>query len=97
MIGALCDAVQRGVDVRVVIDSLGSIHPTHSELKALETCAENAGYMRNAKGLPTTRRARVQVVIFNPISAVFQKLANSLSNAQREQQAAAACTTSCWW
>ena len=28
-------AVQRGVDVRVLVDSMGSIHPLHGELKAL--------------------------------------------------------------
>ncbi|MCK5359006.1 MAG: phospholipase, partial [Gammaproteobacteria bacterium] len=57
-----------GVDVRIMVDSLGSLHPTHDELRALETCAENAGFMRNAEGQVTTRKARVQVVIFNAIT-----------------------------
>lgn len=68
MLGALCNAVQRGVDVRIMVDSLGSLHPTHNELRGLETCAENAGFMRNADGQLTTRKARVQVVIFNALT-----------------------------
>jgi len=68
VLGALCDAVQRGVDVRLMVDSLGSISPSHSELRALETCAEEAGFMHNENGQITTKKARVQVVIFNPIS-----------------------------
>jgi phosphatidylserine/phosphatidylglycerophosphate/cardiolipin synthase-like enzyme len=68
MLGALCNAVQRGVDVRVVVDSLGSYHSTHPELKALETCAEDGGFMRNGEGELTTRKARVQIVIFNAVS-----------------------------
>ena len=68
VLGALCNAVQRGVDVRLMVDSLGSMSPSHNELRALETCAEDAGFMRNADGQLTTKRARVQVVIFNAIS-----------------------------
>jgi phosphatidylserine/phosphatidylglycerophosphate/cardiolipin synthase-like enzyme len=68
MLGALCNAVKRGVDVRIMVDSLGSIHPSHSELSALETCAEDAGFIRNESGQITTKKARVQVVIFNALS-----------------------------
>lgn len=68
VLGALCNAVKRGVDVRIMVDSLGSIHPSHSELSALETCTEEAGYIRNEKGQITTKKARVQVVIFNALS-----------------------------
>jgi len=68
VLGALCNAVQRGVDVRFMVDSLGSMHPSHSELSALETCAEDAGFMRNKSAQITTKKARVQVVIFNPMS-----------------------------
>lgn len=68
VLGALCDAVQRGVDIRVMVDSLGSFSFVHSELKALGTCAADAGFMRNLDGQITTRRARVQVVIFNSVS-----------------------------
>ncbi len=68
VLGALCDAVKRGIDVRLMVDSLGSMHPTHSELRALETCAEQAGFMHNTSGQVTTRRARVQVVLFNAMS-----------------------------
>jgi phosphatidylserine/phosphatidylglycerophosphate/cardiolipin synthase-like enzyme len=81
VLGALCDAVQRGVDVRVIIDSAGSMHPTHSELKALESCADNAGYMVTGEGLPTVNRARVQVVIFNALT----KLAASINRRSHDK------------
>jgi phosphatidylserine/phosphatidylglycerophosphate/cardiolipin synthase-like enzyme len=74
MLGALCDAVKRGVDVRLTIDSGGSIHPSHSELKALQTCSEDGGMLRDAAGNPTDRKARAQVVIVNAISNVFVKI-----------------------
>jgi phosphatidylserine/phosphatidylglycerophosphate/cardiolipin synthase-like enzyme len=65
MLGALCRAVQRGVDVRVVVDAIGSLGTPRESLAALEICEENAGWMRNAQGQATNRRARVQVVLFN--------------------------------
>ena len=63
--GALCNAVQRGVDVRVMVDSIGSLRFARTEMMALESCADNAGYMRTADGQLTPYRARVQVVVFN--------------------------------
>jgi phosphatidylserine/phosphatidylglycerophosphate/cardiolipin synthase-like enzyme len=74
ILGALCNAVQRGVDIRFMVDSVGSIDSTHSELKALETCADDAGFMRNAEGQLTTKKARIQVVVFNAVSNVFVRL-----------------------
>ena len=68
ILGALCNAVKRGVDVRIMVDSLGSFSPGHSELRAVETCAADAGFIRNADGQLTTKKARVQVVIFNAIT-----------------------------
>ena len=68
MLGAMCDAVQRGVDIRVVVDALGSVSSGSSALKALETCAKDAGFMRNREGKLTTQKARVQVVIFNALT-----------------------------
>ena len=69
MLGAMCDAVKRGVDVRVTVDSAGSIGGlAHPSLKALEKCADDAGFMRNAEGELTIRKARIQVVIFNAIT-----------------------------
>lgn len=68
MVGAMCDAVKRGVDIRVTVDSMGSFSGSHSTLKALETCADEAGFMRSQSGQLTTRKARVQVVIFNSVS-----------------------------
>ena len=71
MLGALCNAVQRGVDIRFMVDSIGSIGSNRSGLKALDTCTDKAGFMRNANGELTTKKARVQIVIFNAISNVF--------------------------
>ena len=68
VLGALCNAVKRGVDVRIMVDSIGSFSPGHSELRAVETCAVDAGFIRNANGQVTTKKARVQVVIFNAIT-----------------------------
>jgi phosphatidylserine/phosphatidylglycerophosphate/cardiolipin synthase-like enzyme len=69
MLGAMCNAVQRGVDVRVTVDSAGSLSGgTHAALRALETCGERAGFMRNQEGEVTTKKARVQVVIFNALT-----------------------------
>ncbi|WP_221896272.1 phospholipase D-like domain-containing protein [Bathymodiolus japonicus methanotrophic gill symbiont] len=71
ILGALCNAVKRGVDVRIMVDSLGSIHATHKELKALETCADEAGYMKDQAGFDTANKARVQVVIINARRAML--------------------------
>jgi phosphatidylserine/phosphatidylglycerophosphate/cardiolipin synthase-like enzyme len=69
MLGAMCNAVKRGVDIRVTVDSMGSISGgTHPALKALESCAGEAGFMRNSEGQLTTKKARVQVVIFNALT-----------------------------
>lgn len=68
VLGALCNAVKRGVDVRIMVDSLGTFSPGHSEFRAVETCAADAGFIRNADGQLTTKKARVQVVIFNAIT-----------------------------
>ena len=68
ILGALCNAVQRGVDIRIMVDSLGSFSLGHNEIRALETCTDNAGFIRNLNGQVTTKKARVQVVIFNALS-----------------------------
>ncbi len=74
LLGALCNAVQRGVDVRLMVDSVGSIDMNHAGLKALATCADEAGFMRNSSGKLTTKKARAQVVVFNAVSNVFVRL-----------------------
>ncbi len=68
MLGAMCNAVKRGVDVRIMVDGLGSIGFGHPGLRALETCAGDGGFMRNDTGQITTKKARVQVVIFNALT-----------------------------
>jgi phosphatidylserine/phosphatidylglycerophosphate/cardiolipin synthase-like enzyme len=65
IVGALCDAVQRGVDVRVTVDSIGSLSFYHTEMMALESCADKAGFMRTIDGQLTPYKARVEVVLFN--------------------------------
>ena len=70
VLGALCEAVVRGVDVRLVVDASGSMAIPKSALRMLETCEEEAGYMVNAEGVPTSVRARAQVVLFNAITSL---------------------------
>jgi phosphatidylserine/phosphatidylglycerophosphate/cardiolipin synthase-like enzyme len=71
VLGALCNAVRRGVDVRMMIDSVGSLSATHAELRGLQSCAEEAGHLTDPEGRPTTHRARAQVAIINPLSSPF--------------------------
>ena len=68
MLGALCEAVGRGVDVRIMVDSLGSFHTSHSELKALRNCAIDGGFVRNKQGELTISKARVQAYVFGATS-----------------------------
>jgi phosphatidylserine/phosphatidylglycerophosphate/cardiolipin synthase-like enzyme len=70
MVGAMCDAVKRGVDTRVMVDSLGSLKASRTMLAALKTCEKQASFIRNQAGELTTRKARVQVMIFNAISKI---------------------------
>ncbi len=70
MLGALCEAVERGVDVRLMVDSLGSISFDKNLLRALYSCQWNAGFVPTGNGAISTRRARIQVVIFNALSAL---------------------------
>ncbi|MFW2438605.1 MAG: phospholipase D-like domain-containing protein, partial [Arenicellales bacterium] len=55
ILGALCNAVKRGVDIRIMVDSIGSMHPTHNELRALESCTLEAGFTLDENGQPTAR------------------------------------------
>ena len=68
MLGALCDAVKRGVDIRLMVDSVGSIGMNKTWLRTLDSCQVGAGFIHNAAGQVTTRRARVQVTIFNAVT-----------------------------
>jgi phosphatidylserine/phosphatidylglycerophosphate/cardiolipin synthase-like enzyme len=70
ILGALCDAVKRGVDIRIMVDSLGSFHTSHAGIRAVETCADEAGYMRDANGKQTPNKARVQFVVINALTSV---------------------------
>ncbi len=69
ILGALCNAVKRGVDIRIMVDSLGSFNMTHAPMRALETCANDAGYIRDINGQETPYRARVQFVVINALTS----------------------------
>ena len=71
VLGALCDAVERGVDVRIMVDSMGSVSLNKDLLRALESCALNSGFIRNADGELTIYKSRVQAVVFNAASTIF--------------------------
>lgn len=71
---SLCDAVKRGVDIRVMIDSLGSFAFTHPELHALTTCANEAGWLRTPDGQTTGRRARMQIVVINALTSAHGRI-----------------------
>jgi cardiolipin synthase C len=70
----LKEAIRRGVSVRIMVDSLGSMEGTlrgNPHLKALLTYArQNAGYMKDASGRPTSVRATAEVVVFNPATNI---------------------------
>jgi putative cardiolipin synthase len=68
ILGALCNAVKRGVDVRIMVDSVGSFDANHNELRALETCTAEAGFVKDEMGRATDKKARVQVVLINALS-----------------------------
>ena len=73
ILGALCNAVQRGVDVRIMVDAVGSFNPSNVHFGALQTCAEKAPAIRNADGQLTGHRARMQVVIINALTNINSK------------------------
>ena len=70
LLGALCDAVKRGVDVRMMVDSLGAADLKSDNLKALLSCAIEGGFMVNSAGQTTIHKARVQAVVFNSASNI---------------------------
>ncbi|WP_295890742.1 phospholipase D-like domain-containing protein [uncultured Vibrio sp.] len=74
--GALCEAVKRGVDVRIMVDSLGSFSFNNSSLKGLMQCAEKAGYVKDRNGITTNQLARVQAVVFNALTNSDSKVNN---------------------
>lgn len=69
ILGALCNAVKRGVDIRIMVDSLGSLNLSHNPIRALETCAQDAGYMKTENGDITPHQARVQFVVINALTS----------------------------
>ena len=47
LLGAMCEAVQRGVDVRLMVDSVGSVGLDKTWLRALHSCEINAGFIQS--------------------------------------------------
>ena len=74
VLGALCNAVQRGVDVRLVVDSVGSLSLNNAHLEALGSCAENAGLMTGFDGIESIHQARIQAVIFNALTSPVSRV-----------------------
>ena len=74
VLGALCSAVKRGVDVRLIVDSVGSVGLGKDHLRALQSCAEEAGFMHDGSGYTTPIKARIQIVIFNALSNPFSRI-----------------------
>ncbi len=69
MLGAMCQAVKRGVDVRIMLDGLGS-KASRTTLAAIKTCENEAGFIRTESGQISTRKARVQIMRFNVLSKI---------------------------
>lgn len=80
LLNALKRAITRGVRVRILIDSIGSIHPFHAELKALHQHAkEHGGYILDpATGLKTNERVHVETVVFNAMNYITKEVRNFL-------------------
>ncbi len=63
----VCKAIERGVDVRILIDSLGSIHHFHGELKALSYCPRGLMLDESGRHNRENIRSKVQSVVFNSL------------------------------
>jgi len=53
-----------------ILDPAGSMKASRTTLAALKTCEDQAGFIQTEAGQPSTRKARVQVMIFNAISKI---------------------------
>jgi putative cardiolipin synthase len=76
---ALKRAIDRGVNIRLMVDSIGSPHPYHGELKALRYHAEQLrkkggekGRILDENGNRTTEYAHVETMVFNPVIKIGQ-------------------------
>lgn len=65
ILNELKKAIERGVSVRLLVDSLGSFHPFHNEYKAL--LQVTPGFQKDRNGNETTTRATVEIKTFNPV------------------------------
>ncbi len=69
-------AIKRGVKVRIMLDSLGSMAnaPFYSEVKALSVL--RGGKVRNLAGELTEERAKAEIVIINPMFNIRAHVGN---------------------
>lgn len=54
-----------------MVDSMGSVSLNKDLLRALQSCALDSGFIRNANGDLNIYKARVQAIIFNAASKIF--------------------------
>ncbi|MEC9281771.1 MAG: phospholipase D-like domain-containing protein [Bdellovibrionota bacterium] len=87
-------AISRGVNVRIVVDGIGSLGLYHSELKALKKYANDLqkaggkeGRIRDEKGNLTDQYAMVEALVFNRVIKLgqsFRKAARKVGNLYRD-------------
>lgn len=75
-------AIKRGVKVRIMLDSLGSVTnaPFYTDLKAL--MALRGGVIRNVNGELTNQRASAEAVIINPMINIRAHVSNWYNRVQ---------------
>lgn len=66
MLGAMCKAIERGVDVRLMVDAIGSFSVSHKDLKGLLACKDKKNTNKH--------KASAQVVIINALSKPFTRI-----------------------
>lgn len=74
ILNELKEALRRGVSVRVMVDSVGSINPlnpAHSELKSLlDFAKDNAGFVKDKYGNVTNQKAKIELVAFRSVNPI---------------------------
>lgn len=81
ILNELKKAIERGVSVRILIDSAGSLDTDHCELKVLKQVSK--GMQLNRYGSKTSEPATVEIRMFNPVyypSADSQNLFRKVGN-----------------
>lgn len=87
LLNELKEAYERGVDVRILVDSLGSLSPHHAELKALFNA--NGGNLVDKNGNPTDIPATLEVKVLNSMfdyKGIARLFGNSVLNLMRRPE-----------